>query len=335
MAGWAPTAAEVEELARAGSWSVDLATREVWWSPALGALHGVHAGTVGTVEDWAALVHPEDRSTWRAACDAVLAGQPLPPIEHRIVRPDGSVRWLQCRAVAGAGEVRGVSVDVTSHRDRAESLLAFVADAAHELRTPVDAIGLAVSALEVASEEARGIVVEVLARQTARLRALTNDVIDLARLESGHPVGSSEPERVDVAAAACAAVEHAPAPPGRSVAVEVEPGLAVLAAAVHLDQVLVNLLTNAYRYGGPHVTVRARANGDRVELEVADDGEGVPPDSVETVFEPFRRAGAASAGSSGLGLAIVARVVRRFGGSIRYEPGDPGARFVVDLPAVR
>jgi signal transduction histidine kinase len=111
----------------------------------------------------------------------------------------------------------------------------------------------------------------------------------------------------------------------------VPPGLVVLADRSHLERVLVNLLVNAWRYGGPTVRVAAEPVGDRVQVVVTDDGEGVPSEVVAHLFEPFRRGPQRHPEASGLGLAIVERLVRAMGGSIRYEPGDPGATFTVTL----
>ena len=122
--------------------------------------------------------------------------------------------------------------------------------------------------------------------------------------------------------------------------VDVEPGLAVLADARHLQQILVNLLSNAHKYGGEDAEVRVQAgrlDNALVEIVVSDAGEGVPPEFVPHLFERFTRAGSGVAPTrtgTGLGLYIVGELVEANGGSIRYEPNRPtGSRFVVELPA--
>jgi signal transduction histidine kinase len=121
--------------------------------------------------------------------------------------------------------------------------------------------------------------------------------------------------------------------------VDVEPGLGVLADTRHLHQILVNLLSNAHKYGGEEAEVRVQAgrlDTALVEVVVADDGEGVPPEFVPHLFERFSRAtsGVASTRTgTGLGLYIVRELVAANGGTIRYEPNRPhGSRFVVELP---
>jgi signal transduction histidine kinase len=325
---------DLESLAGAGTWSLDVASGVPAWSAGQHRLHGTAPGSVRAVDDWAALVHPDDRTMWRTALEQTLERRQGYAIDHRIVRADdGVVRWLRCRARVDAGTLRGVSLDTTDEHSATESVRTFIADAAHELRTPAAAIGQAVGALAVVDDEHRDEVVAVLARQSARLRALTTDLVDLAKLDAGpHAVVL---EAVPLDAAVAAAVEHAPAPAGSTVRTDVEPGLAVAATPGHLDRVLVNLLTNAYRYGGPTVSVSARTRGDRVAVEVADDGPGVPDEVVGALFQAFRRGPQRHPEASGIGLAIVARLVHRFGGEVRYQAGEPGAVFVLDLERAR
>jgi signal transduction histidine kinase len=321
---------DLEQLAGAGTWSLEVASRAPAWSGGQHRLYGTAVGAVGSTDDWAELVHPDDRDLWRSALDATIERGVGYALDHRIVRADdGAVRWLRCRARLDGGRLHGVSLDTTDDHDASDTMRTFIADAAHELRTPAAAIGQAVSALDVVDDGQRDQVLAVLQRQAARLRALTTDLVDLARLDAGPVVLVLE--SVPLAAAVDEAVQHAPPPADRTVTTDVPPDLAVVATPGHLDRVLVNLLTNAYRYGGPNVVVRARPDGARVFVEVADDGPGVPDEAVEGLFRAFRRGPQRHPEASGLGLAIVARLVHRFGGDVRYRAGDPGAVFVLEL----
>jgi hypothetical protein len=99
--------------------------------------------------------------------------------------------------------------------------------------------------------------------------------------------------------------------------------------------VVDNLVSNALRYGGPHVHVSAERRGDVVDLVVADDGRGIPEALRESLFEAYAHGSAShSLGGSGLGLAIVRELCDAMDGSITYDGSGPGARFVVTLPAV-
>ncbi|MDQ4124076.1 MAG: ATP-binding protein, partial [Actinomycetota bacterium] len=128
-------------------------------------------------------------------------------------------------------------------------------------------------------------------------------------------------------------VASTPPPDGRRVEVEVKDTPVALADKHRLDQVVTNLLTNAYRYGGPNISLSgARLNGD-VILSVTDDGPGVEDQLVDDLFQPFSRGSTSSTiGGSGLGLAIVKMLVEACGGEIWHEALQPsGARFCVKL----
>src|SRR3954449_6315381 len=134
-----------------------------------------------------------------------------------------------------------------------------------------------------------------------------------------------------------AAAELEPIADGHEIAVDAEPAI-VNGARDELLRMASNLMANAIRHTPPgthiHTTV-ARDDGE-VELAVADDGPGVPPDLAPHVFERFVRGGGDRSGSSGLGLAIVRAVALAHGGSVGLEaPPEGGARFVVRLPAPR
>jgi two-component system sensor histidine kinase KdpD len=121
--------------------------------------------------------------------------------------------------------------------------------------------------------------------------------------------------------------------PTRGIRRAVEPELQVLADAARLDQVLTNLLTNAFRHGGPNIAIEASRTDDLVQIVVADDGPGIPLDLQAHLFEPFSRAlDSQSREGSGLGLAIARSLIEAFGGRIAYEPGTSGgSRFIIEL----
>jgi signal transduction histidine kinase len=132
------------------------------------------------------------------------------------------------------------------------------------------------------------------------------------------------------------AIETAPPPASAHVTVDCPDDLAAVADPDRLHEILVNLLTNAYRYGGPCVTVTCAAEGDWVRVSVTDDGPGVPETFLPALFQPFSRATTVTGTpGSGLGLAISQRLAVALGGELAYEPPAHGARFVVRLRAAR
>jgi two-component system OmpR family sensor kinase len=102
-----------------------------------------------------------------------------------------------------------------------------------------------------------------------------------------------------------------------------------------VDRIVTNLVTNAFRYGEPPVTVAVKNNGT-LQISVEDSGHGVAPELEDTLFERFTRAGVAHdrVAGTGLGLAIARAYARAHEGDLRYERGDRGARFVIDLPSI-
>jgi signal transduction histidine kinase len=328
--------ADLEQLLEAGSWDYDVTSGTVEWSAGQCRLYGVDPITFeATYDAWFAMVHPDDREMIsRTMAEAIELVDDY-GFDHRFLRHgDGALRWTRCRGRVFAGpdgrtaRVLGVSIDTTEEHATAERLAEFIANAAHELRTPAAAIGQAVQALGIAHDEAtRAEVVAALTRQSARLRHLTTNLVHLATVDAGPSATLLEP--VPLVTAIHHALAHASPPLGREVQVDVAPDLVVRADVHQLDRVFVNLLTNAFRYGGPNVTIRATAAGGRVEVEVADDGDGIPAAVGTALFEPFRRGPQRHPEASGLGLAIVERLMHRFGGSARYCPGEPGAVFVL------
>ncbi len=220
-----------------------------------------------------------------------------------------------------------------------ESQTQFLANAAHELRTPLASIvgfaELFAGGIEKMPDDAVREGLAAIVRQGRRMSALVNDLLDLSQLELGKARMTIQP--MPLAPTVDQSVANLLPPDGHAVHVSVAPDITVLADSTRLDQVLTNLLSNAFRHGGPNVAVEAnRANGF-VQLVVADDGPGIPADLRPHLFEPFSRALDAQAKEgSGLGLAIARSLVEAFGGSLSYEPADGGgARFVVALQAGR
>jgi signal transduction histidine kinase len=118
---------------------------------------------------------------------------------------------------------------------------------------------------------------------------------------------------------------------GKALEIEMAAGFAITADRGQLFRVIRNLGENALQMGASRVTIRAQRRDARIEIEVVDDGPGLPPKAVENLFRPFR--GSARAGGTGLGLAIARELIRVQGGDLRLaESGVHGARFAIELP---
>jgi signal transduction histidine kinase len=197
-----------------------------------------------------------------------------------------------------------------------------VADAAHELRTPISALR---ASLENAVDGVEEADLPGLLAQVERLGALADQLLDLSALEAGATRLQRRSFPVTELAESC-----------DGAAVEIPAGLRVDGDRDRLRQVVANLVDNAHRHApGSVVVVRAAASAaGGVRLEVEDAGRGLGPGEAARVFDRFARSDRSrSVAGSGLGLAIARSIVELHGGAIRAEPVVPhGCRMVVDLP---
>jgi signal transduction histidine kinase len=206
-----------------------------------------------------------------------------------------------------------------------------VSTLAHDVRNPLTAIRGALQTLRSRRDrmepEQAGHLLKVADHQSERLERLSLGLLELARLERG-----TLPLQVEDVALR-PAVERAMAflSDGAKVEVRVPPETMVRADPARLEQVLVNLTSNALEHGQAPFIIEASQQDGWVTLEVCDRGDGVPPERRNSLFEPFRSRDAGS--SVGLGLAIVKGLVEAHGGRVAYRPNDPqGSRFRVELP---
>jgi signal transduction histidine kinase len=216
------------------------------------------------------------------------------------------------------------------HTDRLRSSL--VSTLAHDVRNPLAAIrGTIRTLLNRAGRIEEATSMELLStadRQAARLERLAADLLDLARLERGRLELSISTVRVDEVVREALTYVDTP----EAFEVRVADDLRLRVDAGRLEQILVNLATNAIRYGKPPFEVEAAREGEDVEITVRDHGRGVPPDERAFVFEPFRTE--RHDASVGFGLAIVKALAEAHGGGVEYRDNEPtGACFVVRLPA--
>jgi len=205
----------------------------------------------------------------------------------------------------------------------------FFADASHELRTPLASLRANAELYQQGALRSTDEVDEVMERivlETRRMGRLVDDMLRLARLGQ-HPGRSCEP--VDVTAVVTGCAERARiADPERTWRIRVAGGMAVLGDEELLRRAVDNLLA------GTVGTIAATTTGDRVAIEVSDDGPGVPPDKLPHIFERFYRAGSQGTRGSGLGLAIAAEIAAAHGGTAQAAPAVPhGLRVLLTLPA--
>jgi signal transduction histidine kinase len=227
-------------------------------------------------------------------------------------------------------EVRLLAETTNRTLDRLEHAVGrhrrFVADAAHELRSPLAVLR---TRLEIAPQQP--LTAEALA-DVERIQRLTTDLLLLARLDAGEP-----PEHAEVDLGQVAAEEAALARPRTDIRVvlRIDAGIVVRGCPEQLRRLVANLVDNAVRYAAGTVVVRLQQRDGEAVLEVEDDGPGIPTEHHEAVFDRFARldeARARDAGGSGLGLAIARDIAVHHGGSLAVAGGPPGALLRARFP---
>jgi two-component system OmpR family sensor kinase len=216
----------------------------------------------------------------------------------------------------------------------------FVADASHELRTPLASIGGYAELTRRGRDVVPPDTAYALSRiesEAGRMTRLVEDLLLLARLDAGRPL---EQRQLDVSPLVVDAVRdaHAAVPDHRWTVELPDQPVLVDGDPHRLHQVLVNLLANAGKHtpAGTTVTASVAEAGGECVVRVADDGPGIPPELLATVFERFARGDQSrsrAAGSTGLGLAIVAAVVASHRGTVEVASTPGNTVFTVRLPA--
>jgi signal transduction histidine kinase len=268
------------------------------------------------------------------AVAAFLAGAAAVAVPHGmgwtqvalVVLTTGGIALSAALAVRLAMEERG-------RREVEAMRRQLVAAASHDLRTPLASLRLLVESIDdgVATGETRERYLKEIRTHVAILSDLIDDLFELSRIEAGDISWSLQQVELRDLIDETVAAMRAPAAERRVRVAADLPTEALLAQAnaEKVQRVLFNLIQNAIRHtpADGSVTVRARQLGGKVEVEVDDEGEGIPAEAGDRVFEPFYRGDSARAEEgAGLGLAISKAIVEAHGGKIWLERGDPGTR---------
>ncbi|HYO51482.1 PAS domain-containing sensor histidine kinase [Archangium sp.] len=309
---------------------------------------------------WIRVLHPDDiervRDTWHRS----LATGELFQVECRLRQAsDHTWRWFLTRALPtrdGSGHIIkwfGTCTDIHEQKRTEQAAMEavgirdeFLSVAAHELRTPLTSLKLQLSLLAKAFVSTEGKLplpletkLQAAHRQIARLNALNDSLLDVSRISTGRL--SLELQPVDLSQLVRECVERLEAEfarAGCTVSLDLQPEVVGCWDPLRLDQVVVNLLTNAARYGpGKPIELRLRAAGGWGSFSVKDFGIGIAPEAITRIFRKFERAvPAANYGGLGLGLYITQQIIDAMGGRITVEssPGA-GSTFTIHLPQAR
>ncbi|QRK13765.1 PAS domain S-box protein [Archangium violaceum] len=342
-------------------WETNLITGKVFRSEGHDRLYGYPEQLPEwTHEKFLAALHPEDRPEVEAQVTGIFSNDVKSYTSTFRTRwSDGSWHWLTSRArVLRDGEgrpmvVRGAILDITQLKETELALQEavrvrddFLSLASHELKTPLTGLSLQMqllrrleaenSSLPLESSKVRARL-EAIDRSLRRLGLLVDNLLDVSRIRHGRldflfSTGDLSALVSEVVARTADEARLA----GVSLISHVEPSLVGRFDRLRLEQVLMNLLSNALRHGGGNpVEVRLERTPKGARLVVRDEGPGIPEADRERIFARFEQVrGAARAGGLGLGLFIVRQIVEGHQGHVHVEPGPGGrgAAFVVELP---
>jgi PAS domain S-box-containing protein len=362
------TAAAKERLRRGqlyaniGTWEWNTQTHELFWTERIAPLFGHPQGDLETTYDnFLAAVHPQDRQAVVDAVNACVERDVPYQIEHRVVWPDGTVRWLlerggvqrdeQGRALKMFGMVQDIDdrkraeFALVAAREEAEranrAKSEFLSRMSHELRTPLNAILGFGQLMELDASlpaEQRDNVQEIMKAGHHLLR-LINEVLDLAKVEAGRiELSIEDTELQEVVQNSLSLMQPMAASRGIAVQCADLSGWRVHADRIRLKQVLLNLLSNAIKYNREQGAVLLQAQAGApgmLRLTVQDTGLGIPSHQLGLLFEPFQRLHADDPAieGTGIGLTITRRLVELMGGRIGADSQvGVGSAFWVELP---
>ncbi len=351
------------DFANIGIWDWNIQTGELFWSKQIAPMFGgPHAELETTYENFVAAIHPDDRQAVTDAVTACVEQGADYRIEHRVVWEDGCIHWLLEQGDVRRGprgealNMLGVVQDISGQKEMEEKLRSavesaekanrakseFLSSMSHELRTPMNAIlGFAqiMEFDEGLDEDQQDNVTEII-KAGNHLLELINEVLDLAKIESGRIDLSLEPIQLSelvtesftlvrpVAERHGISIEHA----------ALDQGDYVRADRTRLKQVLLNLLSNAIKYNREQGRVElsvSTVEGNMLRIVVSDSGMGIAEDKLDELFQPFCRLEAehSEIEGTGIGLAITRNLVEMMGGRIGVESKQGvGSHFWVELP---
>lgn len=312
---------------------------------------------------WRRHIYPQDLSKFDNALVEHMAGRAPFDVEYRLINIKGEVRWIRGRGRAVFNEkgqpimMSGSNMDITEVKRAEERVIQakeqaekanrakseFLSSMSHELRTPLNAILGYTQLFEydgnLTSQQIEN--VREIRKAGEHLLQLINDVLDLAKIESGSMTVSLEPVLVSRLLDECFTLVQTQADARGirlSARINEYTGTYVVADLVRCKQALLNLLSNAVKYnhvGGEVEVTLVAQDGQNLRISVRDTGRGIPLQRQNEVFQPFNRLSAENSNieGSGVGLVITKRLVEMMKGTLDFSSTEGvGTTFWMDFP---
>lgn len=343
------------EAARLGMWYWDLETDTLTWTDRCKALFGLSADAPMSYEMFLNALHPDDRQRTNEAVERSIKLQQDYDIEYRTIWPDGTLRWLAAKgnciydATGQPIRMMGVVLDITERKqteedlqqttqdlislnqelteatailqERNQELDQFVYIVSHDLKAPLRAISnlsqwIADDIGELLPPENQQ-QMQLLQDRVIRMENLIDGLLNYSRINRT----DAATEKVDTTQLLEEIIDSLA--PSESFTLEIQPKLPILnTPRLPLSQVFANLISNAIKHHGRSdgkVTISAQDLGKSYQFTVADNGKGIAPEHHEKVFAIFQTVGNESKNNTGIGLAIVKKLVEKHGGKITLE----------------
>lgn len=343
-----------QRIAHLGSWSWEINTGKIEWSEEIYRIFGLNPEQFdATYENFMNSIHPDDREIVQNAVNISLEEKMPYSVEHRVVRPDGSLRQVleqgelvfdeRGNTVRMNGSVLDITIQKESERTKSE----FVSTVSHELRTPLTSIhgSLGLLAGGAAGEISHGAkkLIDVAHSSSERLIRLINDILDSEKLEAGKMLFNIRPCEIESLLERSIIQNKGY---GDKYNVKIIRTGKLLDERINVDadrfdQVMANLLSNAIKFSknGEHVEVATDIIDGMIKISVVDFGEGIPQEFHDRIFRHFSQADSSDTkqkGGTGLGLSISRSIVEYMGGSLEFvsAPGK-GTTFTFTVPIAR
>ena len=362
-----------ESISHTGSWSWDVATGNLYWSDEIFRIIGLKPGEIEPVYDrFFEVVHPDDKEMFTKTINHSLETPGVDYLlEHRIILPSGKIRYLKqfgtvsrneknepvqlTGATTDITEIKLQELDLTEAKEEAEKAnqikSEFLANMSHEIRTPLHGI---LSFAELGEKRTGNVNIEKIVKyfhnineSGQRLKVLLNDLLDLSKLDAGKMQLNFQTEDIKSIIENCIEEQSALLNTRHiSVTCQFTDDTDIDCDKVRIGQIIMNLLGNAIKFSPDNSEILISSELSQlsssenqtmpaIQINITDQGEGIPKEEMESIFEKFSQSneGKFKTGSTGLGLAISKELVSPHHGKIWCENNLPnGAVFKFIIP---